>query len=512
MTYTTDQQPELPPRPTLSSLETGLAHLRHTLRTPINAIVGYAEMLQEDLGAASQSQESTLLATICECSRVMLVQVDQHLDPAVWVNPASTEDAPSVTPDLFVALQRHLKSPLQQIRDCSEALIGQLQPPLIADAEKVLQASQQLQALITHADWSSVIPLSPPPTDHPLPPQASTPPSPPQVLELPEAVNLLSEIAPSSSQPLSGSILVVDDSDTNREILARQLTRQGYQVATAADGPQALRMVEATPYDLVLLDMVMPGLSGYDVLVRLKQNQHLRYLPVIMISALDEIDSVIRCISQGAEDYLLKPFNPTLLNARISASLEKKLLREQEIAYMAQRFIAESTPVPILMFQMTDGQLLYANSTALEFFGLSKSALSEHVFTDFCYRPDDHRSLLSNLVETGQVQDSELRMQRADETLFWATVSLRPLKVNQTDGVLAAFWDITARKQAEIILRQNEAKLKQQLAALRIEINETRLQEEVSEITGTDFFQTLKSKANQARQRHHQRRNLGMDR
>jgi DNA-binding response OmpR family regulator len=120
------------------------------------------------------------------------------------------------------------------------------------------------------------------------------------------------------------ALLVVDDIDDNRFALSRRLARQGYlNVITAADGRQALELLNSKPFDLVLLDIMMPNVNGYEVLAAMKASDSLRHIPVIMISAVDEIDSVIRCIELGAEDYLPKPFNPTLLRARVGACLER---------------------------------------------------------------------------------------------------------------------------------------------------------------------------------------------
>jgi sigma-B regulation protein RsbU (phosphoserine phosphatase) len=126
------------------------------------------------------------------------------------------------------------------------------------------------------------------------------------------------------------ALLVVDDNEDNRYTLARRLNREGYKNLTiATNGREALDEMEAQAFDLVLLDIMMPDMNGYDVLERVKATPALRDIPIIMISALDEIDSVIRCVELGAEDYLNKPFNPTLLRARVGASLEKKRLRDE---------------------------------------------------------------------------------------------------------------------------------------------------------------------------------------
>ena len=133
------------------------------------------------------------------------------------------------------------------------------------------------------------------------------------------------------------ALLIVDDNEDNRYTLTRRLQREGYtNLSAAVDGRQALEMLGAQPFDLVLLDVMMPELNGYEVLERMRADARLRYIPVIMISAMDEIESVIRCIELGAEDYLSKPFNPTLLRARVGASLEKKRLRDEIVSYLDQ--------------------------------------------------------------------------------------------------------------------------------------------------------------------------------
>jgi len=126
------------------------------------------------------------------------------------------------------------------------------------------------------------------------------------------------------------ALLVVDDNEENRYTLMRRLNREGYNnLTTAADGREALDLLRSKSFDLVLLDILMPELSGYEVLEQLKADPHLRHIPVIMISAVDEMESVIRCVELGAEDYLSKPFNPTLLRARVGASLDRKRLHDQ---------------------------------------------------------------------------------------------------------------------------------------------------------------------------------------
>jgi class 3 adenylate cyclase/CheY-like chemotaxis protein len=132
------------------------------------------------------------------------------------------------------------------------------------------------------------------------------------------------------------SVLVVDDNEMNRDMLCQLLQTGGHKTFVAENGRQALDRIKEEPFDLVLLDIMMPEMDGYQVLEHLKSNNTLRDIPVIVLSALDEIESVVKCIEMGAEDYLPKPFNPVLLRARVSACLEKKRLRDQEVRYLRE--------------------------------------------------------------------------------------------------------------------------------------------------------------------------------
>jgi adenylate cyclase len=127
------------------------------------------------------------------------------------------------------------------------------------------------------------------------------------------------------------SVLVVDDIEMNRDMLCSLLQADGHKTAVAENGRLAVELIKAQPFDLVLLDVMMPEMNGYEVLEHLKSDAGLRDIPVIVLSALDEIGSAVRCIELGAEDYLPKPFEPILLRARIGACLEKKRLRDQEV-------------------------------------------------------------------------------------------------------------------------------------------------------------------------------------
>ena len=125
-------------------------------------------------------------------------------------------------------------------------------------------------------------------------------------------------------------LLIVDDNKVNRLLLARSIEQLGHRAASAENGRVALEMLERESFDLILLDIAMPEMDGFQVLERLLANTRLRDLPVIVTSALEDMDSVVRCIELGADDYLHKPVNPVLLKARVNSSLEKKRLRDEQ--------------------------------------------------------------------------------------------------------------------------------------------------------------------------------------
>src|SRR5215208_2012780 len=125
------------------------------------------------------------------------------------------------------------------------------------------------------------------------------------------------------------TILIVDDEPFNVDYLEQELEELNYNIIKASNGKEALDQVKSQEPDLILLDIMMPVMDGFAALEQLKADPRMRHIPVIVISAMNDLESVVKGIQQGAEDYLPKPFEPTLLHARISASLEKKMLRDQ---------------------------------------------------------------------------------------------------------------------------------------------------------------------------------------
>jgi|SRR5579883_143190 len=164
-----------------------------------------------------------------------------------------------------------------------------------------------------------------------------------QILHSPKAS------AKEPAEPQPKRILVVEDNDANRVMLCRRLNKHGYITTEAANGREALDAVAKERFDLVLCDIMMPGVDGYEVLKEMKSDPDLQPIPIIMISALDEMASVVRCIEMGAEDYLQKPYDPVLLQARINACLDKRRLRDQEMEYL--RAVKDLTEAAVLVEQ-----------------------------------------------------------------------------------------------------------------------------------------------------------------
>jgi class 3 adenylate cyclase/CheY-like chemotaxis protein len=313
-----------------------LRGLRHELRTPINHIVGYSELLLEVAEERGYADLLADLGKIRMAGAELGTLVNESLDAA-----RLQTGLPNT-----VSLSRDLRTPLNTIVGYSELLEEEADEggyaDLLPDLQRIRTAGRhllgQVHALLDLADdLGDGLARQ---QDGDLPPplvavgaDTTTPgPVPQRPLTRPDR-----------SDGLTAKLLVVDDDEANRDMLSRRLERLGYQVALAEHGRAALSRMAEEPFDLVLLDIVMPELDGYGVLLRLKSDETQRHVPVIVLSASDELDSAVRCIELGAEDYLPKPIDAVLLRARIGACLEKKRLHDQEQRHLAtiERMAAE---------------------------------------------------------------------------------------------------------------------------------------------------------------------------
>jgi CheY-like chemotaxis protein len=304
-----------------------LAELRHELRTPVNHIVGYAEMLLEDAADPAFAARRAGLEIALAGARDALALINATLAPA----------RTDVGEDEVRQLYASLREPRERISAAITTLLAmpdaRLDASLGDDLRRILSAADRLGGPGAAPSAATDAPEQPAPARE-APPRPAVPPS---------GGNGGGDLG----EPRQARILVVDDVADNREVLRRRLEREGHAVETAEHGRRALDLVAQRPYDLVLLDVLMPELDGYAVLDALKGDAATRDIPVIMLSALDELPGIVRCIEHGAEDYLHKPFDPVLLRARINASLEKKRLRDLEVEYLQQvsRVTAAATAV-----------------------------------------------------------------------------------------------------------------------------------------------------------------------
>jgi CheY-like chemotaxis protein len=298
-----------------------LANVRHELRTPLNAVIGYSEMLLEDFEDQESESLRSDLEKIHSAGGQLLALVNDVLDP---------DKVEAGDPDLD--LRHGLRTPINSIIGYSEMLQEEAEAlnltDIIPDLQKIRSAAERFLFLIDDVvDFSRI-------EAGEMTPHLQASDTAAIIQGAMTAASSLEEDTVEEVRTDRGRLLIVDDNEINRDVLARRLGRQGYTTAAAENGRKALEMVRTQKFDLLLLDIMMPELNGYEVLRHLKTDPHLRDIPVIMISALDDMDSIVRCIKLGAEDHLPKPFDPVLLRARIGASLEKKRLRDQEIEYL----------------------------------------------------------------------------------------------------------------------------------------------------------------------------------
>jgi class 3 adenylate cyclase len=317
-----------------------LANMRQELASPVAAIVGYAEMLSEETAAGHSEELVSDLGKILIAAHQLSEMVDEFLDPA----KSQRLFASSSIDELQKRIRHDLRTPINGIKGYAEMLLEDMSDgesdSLRQDIENLLnQTNSLLSRLGDIVNFSNVTADSDASDEIGFTTDSMTS----------EILKSIKPVAESPEQPEdTGNILIVDDIEANRDLLSRQLTRQGHTVTTVSNGPEALETLQTGSFDLVLLDLMMPGMSGYEVLARMKQDESLRNIPVIMISALDEVDSVVRCIEAGADDYLNKPVNPTLLKARIKSGLEAKQWLDTErqqrrfIRRAFSRFLAQA--------------------------------------------------------------------------------------------------------------------------------------------------------------------------
>jgi len=326
-----------------------LANVRQELLAPVSALVGYGELLAEEALRLDLVDAVPDLERILTAAQDLLGSVNRLLDEATAPEQPSSEPLGAIQ----AKLRHDLRTPLSAIKGYAELLLEELDElggaAIRADLEALLGESESLLARIdVIVDFSRGAGSAELADQNPGAVAG-------MVANLVRTVRPIEDGAPTPQE--SGRVLVVDDNASNRDLLFRRLTRDGHVVTRAASGRRALEILAVEEFDLVLLDLMMPDLNGFEVLERLKADERLHALPVIMVSGLKETDSVIRCIEAGAEDYLTKPFNPVLLRARISACLERKRWRDRERRYL-ERIELEKERHETLLRNILPGQIV----------------------------------------------------------------------------------------------------------------------------------------------------------
>jgi CheY-like chemotaxis protein len=323
------------PTAAAGGLRSRLAHMRHELRTPLNAIIGYSEMLLEEAAVQEHGAIASGLRNLHETGMRLLLLINEIL------NPAAIAAAPPGPGGIAAVLGQRLRGHVDGVIAGCAVLSARIAEAgldgCIADLERIREAGLRLLALLekgvdlTEGEAGG--------------PDAATPPG--GIASLPGFAVRLNGRA--GAGPEAASLLVVDDTESNRDILARWLERQGHKVAKAASGSEALSLWQSRHFDLMLLDIVMPDLNGYQVLEKLKAEHPASQVPVIFISALDDPLGKVQAFGAGGVDYVTKPFQPEEVIARVENQLKiarlqrdlerqnQELLRKNEELSQAQK-------------------------------------------------------------------------------------------------------------------------------------------------------------------------------
>lgn len=293
-----------------------LGQIRHDLKTPVGHILGYSEMLEEEFEDQPWQEFETDLKHIHTSGHRLVDLIEELLGSS----------KSSIDEIDFTSTQYQLRQQLNHITGYCEMLHElaeeEKRDELLPDLDRIMQASVNFTTIVEKKVRPSALEIIR--SEH----------SPDRDDEVGSEISDIKDESESLQVNLSGEgghLLVIDDNPVNCDLLMRRLGRQGYHAVAVESGADALKLLEQEQFDLILLDLLMPGMSGIEVLEKLKRDAVLRNIPVIVLSALDDMEMIVRCVLLGADDYLFKPFNPVLLKARIAASLEKYRLRRQHV-------------------------------------------------------------------------------------------------------------------------------------------------------------------------------------
>jgi PAS domain S-box-containing protein len=401
-----------------------VARLRHALRTPLNHLIGYAEMVRAEAKDQGARAEKALMDQVLSIAR----QIVDRLQQALPTKSHIPEDA---LPELR-AVMRPAVERVDQVLTEFDEMTGRA---CAKEVGKMRNATRDLLSFARGADPAA------PPGAVPFNAQRSVRPAGP-----------------------GGRILVVDDDADNREILVRRLEREGFTAVAEANGPSALERLGREPFDLVLLDIFMPGMDGFQVLERMKARYELQDIPVIVLSALDDQANAVRSIEMGADDFVAKPFDPVVLRARIGAILRRRRA-EAERAEIAEslQLLLESTGEGVFG-EDRQGRCAFVNRAAAEMLGHPRDALLgrdlhsavHHSRADGSPYPAEACPIHA-VLRTGEPRRGRDELLfRADGSSFPIEFSANPIKRDgRTEGVVVTFTDITEKRRSEENLLQS---------------------------------------------------------
>ncbi len=409
------------------------AHLRHLLRTALNHILGYADLVYRRARSQGARAETELLQQVISAARQIGAMIDEALPPSSHVAAGSV-------PRLQAAMQSQVDRITYSIAQFEERAGNACEDEI----GKIRAATGELFRFSRGGVEER------PSEAYPMPPAVPR--------EFPAPAT------PQPGLPVSGvRILVVDDDARNREILERRLEREGFSAASEPDGRSALDRLRREPFDLVLLDIFMPQMSGFQVLEAMKASPELRDLPVIVLSAVDDQEHVVRSIEMGADDFVAKPFDPVVLRARIGAIFRRRQA-EAERAEMAQRLesLLESSGEGIFGLNV-EGICTFVNRAALQMLGHPREALLGRSLHEIVHhtRPDGKPYPREECPIDAVLANGEPRRGmdefffRADGSSFPIEFSAQPVRRSgKSDGMVLTFTDISERKKAEEHLLQ----------------------------------------------------------
>lgn len=413
--------------------EADVATLRHELLTPLNHLIGFSEMLLAD------SHPDRFDTFIQHLTRIR--EIAKDLARVVRTRLASGQGKPAAK--LVDELRTQLSGPLHTILQAVGSITSELSGEFnLSDVLKIGGAASELLAFSQGRSLAK-------PGVAPSRRRSFNGPG----RKRPQA-------------PASGRVLVVDDNDMSRGLLTRHLTRQGHAVTEAGSGAEALAILGNSKFDVVLLDLLMPKLDGFQVLEQIKADPALADVAVIVVSALDEVPGVVRCIEIGAEDYLFKPFDPVLLAARIDSCLDKKRLldgarqhsQDLDAAYQRLRRALNSVPVRIWDWDLARNRVIVLGELNTKR-GLpaeeNELSLEEVIST---VHPGDQERVRNGLtlsIERREDYHAEFRMAPDGSTIWVESAGILYFDQAKTPiRMVGVTRDITRRKRLERALRK----------------------------------------------------------